>query len=126
MSLVPALAERVDKSLPMPDDGNYSGRESARVNEAAMKLHGIVKGLTIELEGDPDLPDGQRVLVELEIPKAGINAKPLSDRELENRIAKDLAFEDIRQARALRERVAARLEGNLASSVGLVREDRSR
>ncbi len=91
-----------------------------------MKLHGIVKGLTIELEGDPDLPDGQRVLVELEIPKAGINAKPLSDRELENRIAKDLAFEDIRQARALRERVAARLEGNLASSVGLVREDRSR
>lgn len=91
-----------------------------------MKLHGIVKGSTIELEGDPDLPDGQRVLVELEIPKAGIDAKPLSDRELENRIATDLAFEDIRQARALRERIAARLEGNLANSVDLIREDRSR
>ena len=91
-----------------------------------MKLHGIVKGSTIELEGDPDLPDGQRVLVELEIPKAGIDAKPLSDRELDNRIATDLAFEDIRQARALRERIAARLEGNLANSVDLIREDRSR
>ena len=91
-----------------------------------MKLHGVVKGSTIELEGDPELPDGQRVLVELEIPKVGIDIKPLSDLELENRIATDPAFEDIRQARALRDRIAARLVGDLPSSVDLVREDRSR
>ena len=91
-----------------------------------MKLHGVVKGSTIELESDPELPDGQRVVVELEIPRAGIYARPLSDGELENRIATDPAFEDIRQARALRGRIAARVVGDLPGSVDLVREDRSR
>ncbi len=91
-----------------------------------MKLHGVVKGTTIVLQGDPELPDGQRVVVELEIPTTGTSADTLSDRELENKIATDPAFEDIRRARTLRERVAVRLGGNLPDAVDLVREDRSR
>lgn len=91
-----------------------------------MRLHGVVKGKTIELETDPELPEGQPVLVELEIPTAELPANPLSDRELENRIATDPVFSGIRQARELRERIAARLEGNLLNSVDLVREDRTR
>ena len=39
-----------------------------------MKLHGVVKSSTIELEGDPELPDDERALVELRILKAGIDA----------------------------------------------------
>ena len=77
-----------------------------------MKLHGVVKGKTIELETDPDLPNGQSVLVELEI------CMPKSNP--------DLASENIRQARALRERIAKRLGGRLLDSVDLIREDRSR
>lgn len=91
-----------------------------------MRLHGVVKGKTIELETDPELPEGQPVLVELEIPTAELHANPLSDRELENRIATDPAFADIRHARELRERIAARLGGNLLDSVDLIREDRTR
>ena len=48
-----------------------------------MKLHGVVKGKTIELATDPELPEGQPVLVELEIPTPEFNADPLSDRDLE-------------------------------------------
>ena len=33
-----------------------------------MRMHGVVKGTTIELEDDPELPDGQRVVVELANP----------------------------------------------------------
>lgn len=91
-----------------------------------MRLHGVVKGKTIELETDPELPEGQPVLVELEIPTAELDADPLSDLELEHRIATDPAFADIRQARDLRERIAARLEGKLLNSVDLIREDRTR
>ena len=91
-----------------------------------MRLNGIVKGKTIELETDPALPEGQPVLVELEIPTAELHADPLSDLEIENRLATDPAFADIRQARDLRERIAARLGGNLLNSVDLIREDRTR
>ena len=91
-----------------------------------MKLHGVVKGKTIELETDLELPDGQPVLVELEIPKSELDADPLSGLELENRIATARALADIRQARELRERIAARLGGNLLTSVDLIREDRTR
>jgi hypothetical protein len=91
-----------------------------------MKLHGVVKGKTIELATDPELPEGQPVLVELEIPTPELNADPLSDRDLENRIATDPGFEDIRQARALRATIATRLGGSLLNSVDLIREDRSR
>ena len=91
-----------------------------------MKLQGVVKGTTIVLQGDPELPDGQRVVVELEILKTGTGADRLSDRELESRIATDPAFEDIRQARMRRESIATRSGGNLTNSVDLVREDRSR
>ncbi|MDE2788301.1 MAG: hypothetical protein OXL37_16800 [Chloroflexota bacterium] len=91
-----------------------------------MRLNGVVKGKTIELETDPELPEGQPVLVELEIPTVELDADPLSDLELENRITSDPAFANIRQARELRERIAARLEGNLLNSVDLVREDRAR
>ncbi len=91
-----------------------------------MKLHGVVKGRTIELESNPELPEGQPVLVELEIPTAESHAGPLSDLELEHRIATDPYFADIRQARELRERIAARLGGHLITSVDLIREDRSR
>ena len=91
-----------------------------------MKLHGVVKGRTIELESNPELPEGQQVLVELEIPTAESNGDPLSDLELEHRIATDPDFADIRQARELRERIAARLGGNLLTSVDLIKEDRTR
>ena len=91
-----------------------------------MKLHGVIKGKTIELATDPESPEGQPVLVELEIPTPEFNADPLSDRDLENRIATDPGFEDIRQARALRETIATRLGGSLINSVDLIREDRSR
>ena len=74
-----------------------------------MRLNGVVKGKTIELEADPELPEGQPVLVELEIPTAELHANPLSDLDLENRIATDPAFADICQARKLRERITARL-----------------
>ena len=77
-----------------------------------MKLHGVVKGKTIELDADPELPNGQSVLVELEITMPKSNPAPAS--------------ENIRQARALRETIAARLGGRLLDSVELVREDRSR
>lgn len=91
-----------------------------------MRLNGVVKGKTIELETDPELPEGQPVLVELEIPTAESHGGPLSDLELEHRIATDPYFADIRQARELRERIAARLGGNLTTSVDLIRKDRSR
>ena len=91
-----------------------------------MRMHGVVKGTTIELEDDPELPDGQRVVVELEIPTTGSHPGALSDREFEDRIASDPDFEDIRQARALRDRIATRQGGNLIDSVELVRQDRTR
>ncbi len=91
-----------------------------------MRLNGVVKGRTIELETDPELPEGQPVLVELAIPTVELDADPLSDLELEHRIAADPAFASIRQARALREKIAARLGGNLLNSVDLIREDRTR
>lgn len=91
-----------------------------------MRLNGVVKGRTIELDTDPELPEGQPVLVELEIPTVELDADSLSDLELENRIASDPAFANIRQARALREKIAARLGGNLLNSVDLIREDRAR
>ena len=91
-----------------------------------MKLHGVIKGKTIELETDLELPEGQPVLVELEIRTPELDADPLSDLDLENRIATASAFADIRQARELRERIAARLGGSLLNSVDLIREDRTR
>ena len=91
-----------------------------------MKLHGVVKGKTIELATDPELPEGQPVVVELEIPTPKFNAVSSSSRDLENRIATDSAFEDIRQARAIREGIAARLGGRLLNSIDLIREDRAR
>ena len=91
-----------------------------------MRVHGVIKGKTIELETDPELPEGQPVLVELEIQTAALHAIPPSDREFENRIATDPAFADIRHARELRDRIAGRLGGNLLDSVDLIREDRTR
>ena len=91
-----------------------------------MKLRGVVKGKTIELEANPELPDGQRVLVELEIPTSEFNVVSLSSRELEDRITTDPAFETIRQARMLRERITTRLGVKPIDSVDLIREDRSR
>lgn len=91
-----------------------------------MKLHGIVKGKMIELATDPELLEGQRVVVELEIPPAEFSSDALYGRDLENRIATDPALEDIRQARAIRERIAARLGGSRLNSVELIREDRRR
>ena len=91
-----------------------------------MRLNGFVKGKTIELETDPELPEGQQVMVELKIPTAESHADALSDLELETRIATDPDFAGIRQARALRGKIAARLGGNLLNSVDLIREDRAR
>lgn len=91
-----------------------------------MQLYGVVKGKTIELEADPELPDGQRVLVDLEIPTTEPRPDAVADQELESRVASDPDFESIREARALRERIAARLGGDLLDSVELVREDRIR
>ena len=91
-----------------------------------MKLHGVVRGTTIELEANPELPDGQRVLVELEIPITESNTEPISELDLESRIASDPDFASIRQARSLRERIATRLSGKLLNSVELIREDRTR
>jgi hypothetical protein len=91
-----------------------------------MKLRGVVKGKTIELEVAPGLPDGQRVQVELEVATTETVTETKPDQDLETRIATDPAFEDIRQARALRERIAAQRGGKLLNSVDLIREDRSR
>ena len=91
-----------------------------------MKLHGVVRGTTIELEADPELPDGQRVVVELEIAMTEFNTDSISARDLESRIASDPEFASIRQARSLREKIATRLSGNLLNSVELIREDRAR
>ena len=91
-----------------------------------MKLRGVVKGKTIELEANPELPDGQSVLVELEIPTTEFKAVSLSSQELEDRITTDSAFETIRQTRMLRERITARRGGDLLDSADLIREDRSR
>ena len=91
-----------------------------------MQLYGVVKGKTIELEVDPELPDGQRVLVDLEISSTASDRGPFSDQEFETRITSDHDFEGIRQARALRERIARRRGGNLIDSVESVREDRTR
>ena len=67
-----------------------------------MKLRGVVRGQTIELETSTGLPDGQCVQVELEIAASQTTAETKADQDLETRIATDPAFEDIRQARALR------------------------
>ena len=91
-----------------------------------MRLNGVVKGKTIELDTDPELPEGQQVRVELEIPTVELRDNPSSDLELENRIATDPDFAGIRQARDLRDRISARLGGNLLNSVDLIREDRTR
>ena len=66
-----------------------------------MKLRGVVRGQTIELETSTGLPDGQCVQVELEIAASQTTAGTKADQDLETRIATDPAFEDIRQARAL-------------------------
>ena len=91
-----------------------------------MKLHGVIKGKTIELETDPELPDGQRVLVELEITMPTSNPDSLSHGDFENGKSASPASENIRQARALRDRIAARQGASLLNSVELIREDRSR
>ncbi len=91
-----------------------------------MQLYGVVKGKTIELEADPELPDGQRVLVDLEISTTASHPGALSDHEFEHRIASDPDFEGIRHARALRERIARRRGGNLIDSTESIREDRMR
>ena len=91
-----------------------------------MKVHGIVKGRTIELDADPELPDGQRVLVELEITIPTSNPDSLSHGDFENGRSANPASENIRQARALRDRIASRQGGSLLNSVDLIREDRAR
>ena len=91
-----------------------------------MKLHGVIKGKIIQLETDPELPHGQHVLVELDIPTTESSGAPLYDQDFENRITTDPAFESIRQARSLRERISFRLGGNLLNSANLIREDRLR
>ena len=91
-----------------------------------MKLHGVVKGTTIELEANPELPDGQRVLVELQIATIEVNTDRLSPRDLQHRAPTDTDCESIGRARLLRERIAARLGGNLLDSADLIREDRTR
>ena len=91
-----------------------------------MKLKGVVKGQTIELDSDPELPDGQRVLVELAIPATEPIPQPSTDAGLEFLIATDPGFESIRQVRSLREAIAIRLGGPLPSSVEAIRADRSR
>ena len=91
-----------------------------------MKLRGVVKGNTIELETDPELPEGQRVWVELEATMPTSNPDPSSHGNIESGISTESASENMRQARALRERIAARLGGRLLNSVDLIREDRSR
>lgn len=91
-----------------------------------MKLHGVVKGKTIELETDPELPDGQSVLVELETTMPMPKPDPSPHRDLENGTSGDSGSDNMRQARALRETIAARLGGRLLDSGDLLREDRSR
>ena len=67
-----------------------------------MKLHGIVRGQTIELDVSTGLPDGQRVRVELETAAIPDTAETKRDPDLETRIATEPAFQNIREARALR------------------------
>ena len=77
-----------------------------------MKLRGVVRGQTIELETSTGLPDGQCVQVELEIAASQTTAGTKADQDLETRIATDPAFEDIRQARALSITVALELRAS--------------
>ena len=133
----------VDKLQPIPDygyhtlgkftadrrSGNSAPRHSAMIfprTRSVMKLHGVVKGTTIELEANPELPDGQRVVVELQIATTGLNTDRSSARDLQHRVATDTGFESIGRTRLLRERITARLGGNLLDSADLIREDRTR
>ena len=91
-----------------------------------MKLHGVVKGKTIELETDPELPEGQRVWVELEATMPTSNPHPSSHGDLEKGTSSASGSDNMRQARTLRETIAARLGGRPLNSGELIREDRAR
>jgi hypothetical protein len=77
-----------------------------------MKLRGVIKGQTIELDIPTGLAEGQQVEVEIRVPDELVEAAAEKERaarrryptpeELEARIAADPEFEEIRMARKLR------------------------
>lgn len=101
-----------------------------------MKMRGMVIGQTIELEAPIGLPDGQQVEVEIRVPDKLV--EPVAEKErasrrrypkwekLEARIATDPEFDDIREARQLREKLAKQWGDSLNLSLEYIREDRDR
>lgn len=82
-----------------------------------MKTIGVIRGKTIELETATDLADGQAVEVEINLLTALTPAKGKPDPSQDD---------VMRAADELRQSIAARLGGNLDSSVEYIREDRDR
>lgn len=82
-----------------------------------MKTIGVIRGKTIELETATDLADGQAVEVEINLLTAPTPAKGKMDPSQDD---------VMRAADELRQSIAARLGGNLDSSVEYIREDRER
>ena len=82
-----------------------------------MKTVGVIRGKTIELETSTDLPDGQAVEVGINLLAASTPAQGKPDP------SQDYVM---RATDELRQSIAARLGGNLDSSVEYIREDRER
>jgi len=82
-----------------------------------MKTIGVIRGKTIELETATDLTDGQAVEVEINLLTAPTPAKDTLGPSQDD---------VMRAADELRQSIAARLGGNLDSSVEYIREDRER
>ena len=82
-----------------------------------MQTKGVIRGKIIELEAATDLADGQAVEVEIRLLTAPTAAKGKLDRPQDD---------VMKAADELRQSIAARLGGNLDSSVEYIREDRDR
>ena len=104
-----------------------------------MKVRGTVKGNTITFDDCIDLPEGQRVEVEVHLvtpePAAeveGTTTEPSDARtypmppELEARIATEPQFENLRRADKIREELAKRWGGPRNLATQFIREDRER
>ena len=101
-----------------------------------MKVRGVVKGQTIELETPAGLPEGQQVEVEICVAAKAAQTEdakerpapyaPLTPEELDAKIASDPKFEEMRKAREFRNKLEKQWGGKLNLSVQDVREDRDR
>lgn len=103
-----------------------------------MKVRGTVKGKSIAVDAPLDLPEGQRVEVEVHPVMSELAAaeqeraaemarwRGMTEEEFEEVIATHPKFEHIRRADEIRNRLLERWGGPLNLATQFIREDRER